>query len=147
MLGMSYDKPAKHKRKYLRVLMPLLRGETASFQGEQYKVQGLMLDIPGVTDRPVVVAALGSAKIKLTAELAVGTDTWVVGPKTMEEHVIPSFQAADKTDSAVVAGVHIVLSTNVDSAKKLRRTLQCAANCHARRRRRSRACRYRHCLR
>jgi alkanesulfonate monooxygenase SsuD/methylene tetrahydromethanopterin reductase-like flavin-dependent oxidoreductase (luciferase family) len=41
MFGMSYDKPAKHMREYLSVLMPLLRGETASFQGDQYSVQGL----------------------------------------------------------------------------------------------------------
>ena len=118
MFGMSYDKPAKHMREYLQVLMPLLRGETASFQGEQYKVQGLTLDIPGVTDLPVVVAALGPAMIKLTAELADGTNTWMVGPKTMEEHIIPSFQAAGKADPAVVAGMPIVLTTNVDAAKE-----------------------------
>ena len=28
--------------------MPLLRGETVIFQGEQYQVNGLTLDIPGV---------------------------------------------------------------------------------------------------
>jgi len=118
MFGMSYDKPTKHMREYLQVLMPLLRGETASFHGEQYKVQGLTLDIPGVTDLPVVVAALGPAMIKLTAELADGTNTWMVGPKTMEEHIIPSFQAAGKADPAVVAGMPIVLTTNVDAAKE-----------------------------
>ena len=38
MFGMSYDKPAKHMREYLSVLMPLLRGETVIFQGEQYQL-------------------------------------------------------------------------------------------------------------
>ncbi|NCF45521.1 MAG: TIGR03564 family F420-dependent LLM class oxidoreductase [Proteobacteria bacterium] len=118
MFGMSYAKPAKHMREYLQVLMPLLRGETASFEGEQYKVQGLTLDLPDVTDLPVVVAALGPAMIKLTAELADGTNTWMVGPKTMEEHIIPSFQAAGKADPAIVAGMPIVLTTNVDAAKE-----------------------------
>ena len=118
MFGMSYDKPAKHMREYLSVLMPLLRGETASFQGEQYSVQGLSLDIPGVTDLPVVVAALGPAMIKLTAELADGTNTWMVGPKTMEQHIIPSFQAAGKDTPAIVAGMPIVLTTNIDDAKE-----------------------------
>ena len=47
MLGMSYDKPAKHMREYLSVLMPLVRGETVNFDGEQYKVHGLALDVPG----------------------------------------------------------------------------------------------------
>jgi F420-dependent oxidoreductase-like protein len=118
MFGMSYDKPAKHMREYLNVLMPLLRGETASYQGEQYNVQGLTLDIPGATDLPVVVAALGPAMIKLTAELADGTNTWMVGPKTMEEHIIPSFHAAGRQDPAIVAGMPIVLTTNIDQAKE-----------------------------
>ena len=118
MFGMSYDKPAKHMREYLSVLMPLLRGETASFQGEQYRVQGLTLDIPGGTDVPVVVAALGPTMIKLTAEMADGTNTWMVGPKTMEEHIIPSFQAAGKSDPDIVAGMPIVLTTNIDDAKE-----------------------------
>ena len=117
MFGMSYDKPAKHMREYLNVLMPLLRGETASYQGEQYNVQGLTLDVPGVTDLPVVVAALGPAMIKLTAELADGTNTWMVGPKTMEEHIIPSFHAAGRQDPQLFAGMPIVLTTNVDQAK------------------------------
>jgi len=117
MFGMSYDKPAKHMREYLSVLMPLLRGETTSFEGEQYSVQGLTLDIPGVNELPVVVAALGPAMIKLTAELADGTNTWMVGPKTMEEHIIPSFRAAGKSDPAIVAGMPIVLTTNIDDAK------------------------------
>jgi 5,10-methylenetetrahydromethanopterin reductase len=118
MFGLSYDKPAKHMREYLNVLMPLLRGETVNYQGDQYQVQGLTLDIPGGTDLPVVVAALGPAMIKLTAELADGTNTWMVGPKTMEEHIIPSFQAAGRPDPAIVAGMPIVLTTNIDQAKE-----------------------------
>ena len=43
MLGMSYDKPARHMREYLSVLMPLVRGETVSFSGEQYNITGVTL--------------------------------------------------------------------------------------------------------
>ncbi len=118
MYGLSYDKPAKHMREYLSVLMPLLRGENVNFAGEQYTVRNLTLDMPGAEQIPVVVAALGPAMIKLTAELADGTNTWMVGPKTMEEHIIPSFQAAGKPDPAIVAGMPIVLTTNIDSAKE-----------------------------
>ena len=46
MFGMSYDKPAKHMREYLSVLMPLARGETANFEGEQYKVRGVNITVP-----------------------------------------------------------------------------------------------------
>ena len=117
MLGLSYDAPAKHMREYLSVLMPLVRGETANHYGELYRVNGFALDIPGVESLPVVVAALGPQMIKLTAELADGTNTWMVGPKTMEEHIIPSFNAAGRTDPEIVAGMPIVLTTKVDAAK------------------------------
>ncbi|MFC7643119.1 LLM class flavin-dependent oxidoreductase [Streptosporangium lutulentum] len=33
MYGYSFDKPARHMREYLSVLMPLVRGEKASFEG------------------------------------------------------------------------------------------------------------------
>ena len=118
MLGMSYDKPAKHMREYLSVLMPLMRGEQANFQGEQYKVAGLELSIPGAERLPVVVAALGPVMLKLAAEMADGTNTWMVGPNTMENHIIASLKAAGGDDSKVVAGMPIVLTTNVDDAKE-----------------------------
>jgi F420-dependent oxidoreductase-like protein len=119
MFGLSYDKPAKHMKEYLGVLMPLIRGETVNFNGEHYQVNGLTLDIPGGHELPVVVAALGPAMIRLTAQMADGTNTWMVGPKTMEEHIIPSFRDAGNLDPAVVAGMPIVLTTNIDEAKSV----------------------------
>jgi F420-dependent oxidoreductase-like protein len=119
MYGMSYDKPAKHMKEYLSVLMPLIRGETVNFNGDEFQVNGLTLDIPGGNDLPVVVAALGPLMIKLTAQMADGTNTWMVGPKTMEQHIIPSFRDAGKPDPAIVAGMPIVLTANVDKAKSV----------------------------
>lgn len=117
MLGMSYDKPAKHMREYLSVLMPLARGEQVNFQGEQYKVAGVELSIPGADRVPVVVAALGPVMLKLAAEMADGTNTWMVGPKTMESHIISTLHAAGAKDATVVGGMPIVLTTNVDQAR------------------------------
>ncbi len=121
MLGMSYDKPAKHMREYLEILMPLVRGEAANFQGEQYKVQGVALDIPGSTPMPVVVAALGPVMLKIAGELADGTNTWMVGPNTMESHIIAKLSAAasgaGKPQPRVVGGFPIVLTTKIDEAK------------------------------
>ncbi|MEM7097545.1 MAG: TIGR03564 family F420-dependent LLM class oxidoreductase [Pseudomonadota bacterium] len=118
MLGMSYDKPAKHMREYLSVLMPLARGEQVNFQGEQYRVQGVALDIPGADPLPVVVAALGPTMLKIAAQMADGTNTWMVGPKTMESHIIASMKDAGNPDPRVVAGLPIVLTTNVDAARE-----------------------------
>ena len=38
MFGLSYAKPARHMREYMAVLGPLLRGEPAKFEGEEYQV-------------------------------------------------------------------------------------------------------------
>ena len=115
MLGMSYDKPAKHMREYLEVLMPLTRGETVNFDGDQYSVHGLALDVPGADRMPVVVAALGPVMLKIAGELADGTNTWMVGPKTMAKHIVPGLSRSDAT---VVGGVPIVLTTNIDHARE-----------------------------
>lgn len=117
MLGMSYDKPAKHMREYLSVLMPLARGEQANFQGDHYRVQGVDLTVPGADRLPVVVAALGPVMLKLAAQMADGTNTWMVGPKTMDSHILPSLRDAGNVDPTVVAGLPIVLTTNVDQAR------------------------------
>lgn len=117
MLGMSYDKPAKHMREYLSVLMPLARGEQANFEGEHYRVRGVALDIPGAERLPVVIAGLGPVMLKLAAQMADGTNTWMVGPNTMENHILDSLHKAGNADPTVVAGLPIVLTTNVDAAK------------------------------
>ena len=115
MLGMSYDKPAKHMREYLEVLMPLTRGETVNYDGDQYSVHGLALDVPGADRMPVVVAALGPVMLKIAGELADGTNTWMVGPKTMAKHIVPGL---GRSDATVVGGVPIVLTTNIDQARE-----------------------------
>ena len=121
---MSYAQPAKHMREYLSVLMPLVRGEAANFQGEQYRVQGVELSIPGADNMPVVVAALGPTMLKIAAQMADGTNTWMVGPNTMENHIIASLKDAGNADPTVVAGLPIVLTTNVDDARaKIAETL------------------------
>ena len=115
MLGISYASPAKHMREYLQILMPLARGETANFQGDQYSAKGVTLDVPGAERLPVVVAALGPVMLKIAGELADGVNTWMVGPKTMANHIVPGL---GNPNARVVGGVPIVLTTNVDAAKE-----------------------------
>ena len=115
MLGFSYEKPAKHMREYLEVLMPLARGETVNFNGEQYRVNGVTLEIPGADRLPVVLAALGPVMLKIAGELADGTNTWMVGPNTMANHIVPGL---GRDDATVVGGVPVVLTTHIDQARE-----------------------------
>ncbi len=122
MLGMSYAQPARHMREYLSVLMPLARGESVSFSGEHYQVNGIALTVPGAERLPVVVAALGPVMLKIAAELADGTTTWMVGPKTMAEHIVPKLRegaaGAGRPEPRVVGGYPVVLTTRPDEARR-----------------------------
>ncbi len=121
MLGLSYRRRAAHMREYLGVLMPLVRGEAAHFSGEEYRVRGVSLDVPGSEGMAVVVAALGPAMLQVAGELADGTNTWMVGPKTMEEHVIKRLTAAaaaaGRPAPQVVGGYPVVLTNKPDAAR------------------------------
>ncbi len=121
MLGMSYDRPARHMREYLNVLMPLVRGQTVNFDGEQYRVHGVGLQVPDAEPVPVVVAALGPVMLRLAGELADGTNTWMVGPKTMASHIVPRLtsaaESAGRAAPRIVGGYPIVLTNKPDQAR------------------------------
>ena len=121
MLGFSYDKPARHMREYLTVLGPLMRGETVAHAGDEYNVN-LTLNVPDAGHVPVLVAALGPQMLKLTGELADGTVTWMTGPATLENHIIPSINnsasAAGMPAATVAAGFPIVVTSDVDNARE-----------------------------
>lgn len=128
MLGLSYDKPARHMREYLSVLAPLLRGEQVDFAGDEYRVK-LGMDVPGVQAVPLIVAALGPLMLKLAGEMSDGTTTWVTGPKTLEQHIIPAIGAAARSAGRaaprIVAGLPIALTTDIEGAReKISRSLQ-----------------------
>ena len=79
MFGMSYDKPARHMREYLAILMPLLHGESTGITGETLTFNGSVA--VAAAPVPVLVAALGPRMLELTGRVADGTVTWMTGPR------------------------------------------------------------------
>lgn len=122
MFGLSYDKPARHMREYLSVLMPILRGEAVNFSGEQYRVNA-KFPIPDRKDVSVVIAALGPVMLKLAGSLADGTTTWMTGLKTLETHIIPKITAAaneaQKPAPRIVCGLPICVCDDVHATREL----------------------------
>lgn len=95
MWGYSYDKPARHMREYLSVLLPALQGEQVSFEGETLKGATMgPLQTPGASAPPVLLAALAPVMLKLAGGLADGTSLWMTGPRTVADHIVPSITAA-----------------------------------------------------
>jgi len=120
MFGLSYAHPAKQMREYLQVLMPLLEGKPADFQGDVYRVNA-GLQVAGADPVPVLVAALGPRMLKLTGELAHGTTTWMTGRKTLAEHVVPTItaaaSAAGRGAPRILAAIPIALTDDVEAAR------------------------------
>jgi 5,10-methylenetetrahydromethanopterin reductase len=121
MYGLSYDKPARHMAEYLQILTPLLQGKGVQFEGDQLTAK-LALDIPGAGEVPLLVAALGPAMLKLAGTWAHGTTTWMTGPRTIEEHIVPTISAAAsearKPSPRIVCGLPICLTDDVDGARE-----------------------------
>ena len=93
--GYSFDKPARYMREYLSVLVPLLHGAQVSFNGEVIRTNTFgPLDVPATAAPPVLVAALGPTMLRQAGEQADGTVTWMVGPTTVAEHIVPAITAA-----------------------------------------------------
>ncbi|MEV4186833.1 TIGR03564 family F420-dependent LLM class oxidoreductase [Streptosporangium canum] len=118
--GYSFDRPARHMREYLSVLVPLVRGEQVAFEGETLKAQ-LGLTTPGAGDMPVLIAALAPRMLKLAGELADGTVLWMTGPKTVAEHVVPAVteaaRAAGRPAPRVVCTLPICVTGDVEAAR------------------------------
>ena len=120
MWGYPFDKPVRHMREYLSALVPLLRDKRTSFGGETIVSRGqIEVEAPAP---PVLVAALGPQMLKLTGQMADGTITWMVGPRTLAELTVPTIgeaaQAAGRSAPRIVAGVPICVTEQPDAARE-----------------------------
>lgn len=118
--GYAFEKPARHTREYLQVLLPVLRGESVAFEGESEKAEGAV-NIRGVKPPSVLVAALGPAMLRIAGELTDGTITAWSGPKTIGDHIVPSItQAAaeaGRPPPRVVASAMVSVTSDEDAAR------------------------------
>ncbi len=94
VFGMSFDKPARHMREYLEILLPLLAGEQVTFAGETLRASTFGPLQVAAPAPDVLVAALGTVMLTIAGRMASGTITWMTGPATVEQHIIPTIRAA-----------------------------------------------------
>ena len=122
MWGYDFSKPARHMREYLSALLPLLRGENVSFEGETLKAVG-QVDNPKGAGVSVLLAALAPRMLELAATQCDGTVTWMTGPQTVETHIGPSLRAAaDKAgrpDPRIVMCLPVAVTDDVAAAREL----------------------------
>jgi F420-dependent oxidoreductase-like protein len=113
-LGIGFDKPIRHLREYLSILMPLLRTGRVDFEGETLACRATLFQ-PPASDLPVVVAALGPQALAVAGRLADGTTLAWVGPKTIREHIAPRIRAAAEAAERPVPRIIATLPVCVTS--------------------------------
>ncbi|MEU8383061.1 TIGR03564 family F420-dependent LLM class oxidoreductase [Streptosporangium sp. NPDC048865] len=122
MYGMSFERPARHMREYLSILLPLVRGENAAFEGETLTAR-LGLNTPGPKDMPVLVAALAPRMLRLAGEVADGTVLWMTGARTVTEHVAPAVteaaRAAGRPAPRIVCALPVCVTDDAEAARAL----------------------------
>lgn len=114
MFGLPVDRPVHRMREYLSVLLPLLRGEQVGHRSETLTAVGSVG--PAGPPPPVLLAALGPAMLRVAGERADGVATWMTGPKTLAEHIVPSVtraaEEAGRPRPRVVAGLLVCVTAD-----------------------------------
>ncbi len=119
MLGESYERPFTRTREMLRALRGLLAGGAVHVEGEEFVARGqLAIEAPPC---PILVAALGPRMLELAGSEADGTTLWMVGARTVSEHIAPRIRAAaaaaGRPAPRIVAGVPVCVSDAPDRAR------------------------------
>ena len=95
MWGLSFESPARYMDEYLSILVPLLEGEQVSFDGKLMRTAMMTsLEAEGASAPPVLLAALGPTMLRIAGRKTAGTVTWMVGLKTLSEHIVPTITSA-----------------------------------------------------
>lgn len=121
MFGYSFDRPARHMKEYLDVLLPLLNGDPVKTDGEHYRGQ-VSLEIPDA-EKPVscMLAAMGPSMLKLAGARTDGTILWMTAAGVVESYIAPTMNAAadeaGRPHPRIVVGLPVMLSSNVDAAR------------------------------
>ena len=121
MWGLSYERPAVRMREYLSVLLPLVREGRVSFSGEFFRVNA-SVSVPVSKPPPVLIAALAPVMLRMAGAMTDGTITWMVGPKTLETHIVPRInKAADgagRPKPRIVVGLPVAVTDDADAARE-----------------------------
>ncbi len=119
---LSWDRPVRHMRDYLDVLLPLLQAGQVSHRGELW---GADVSAARPTERvpSVMLAALGPQMLDLAGSRTDGTILWLVGPRTIREHIAPRLQeaaaGADRPPPRIVASLPVCVTDDAPAARSL----------------------------
>jgi F420-dependent oxidoreductase-like protein len=124
VFGYSFEKPARHMREYLSILRPVIHGGSVTLDGETLKGNTSFgpITVPGAEPCQILIAALAPQMLKLAGTLAEGTITWMTGPATVADHIVPTMTAAAEKEGRpsprVVVGLPICVTNDAEAARE-----------------------------
>lgn len=121
-LGISFSRPADRMEEYLRILVPLLRGEPVDFSGDFYTYRGGSRSAGGGLNTSCVVAALGPMMLRLCGKLSAGTILWMANARSIEDYVAPRLRRASNAagipNPETIAGLPVALTNHPQEARE-----------------------------
>jgi len=124
MYGLSYARPAAHTAEYVQALRACFAttpsANTVRVEGEFFRFAS-MLEVPGASDVPILVAALAPRMLEFAGRLADGTITFWADERAIGEHVVPAITsaaaAAGRPAPRVVVGLPVAVVRDADAAR------------------------------
>jgi F420-dependent oxidoreductase-like protein len=119
--GLSYATPGRHTEEYVRVLGPLLRGETVEFHGDEFDVvlEGRVQPPPHPVS--LMIAALAPRLLRVAGAYTDGTILWMATARAVQHHVLPHIAraAADAGRPAprIVCGLPVAVTDDEAAAR------------------------------
>lgn len=92
-LGLEDDKPIRHLRDYLSVLVPLIEEGRVDYEGESLSGRATVFR-PAERPPQILVAALGPQALRVAGSRTAGTSLAWVGPRTIRDHIVPTIGEA-----------------------------------------------------
>ena len=124
--GLSYERAYAHTAEYLSVLVPLLRTGEVDHAGTRFTVRARLSSTDGLPV-PVLLAGLGPKMLALAGTLAAGTVTWLVGARTLRDHIVPRVREAaalaGRAAPRIVVELPLALTGDVAAARELARRM------------------------
>ena len=122
MWGLSYERAYAHTGEYLSVLVPLLRTGKVEHAGTRFTVRAHLTSTDGLPV-PVLLSGLGPKMLALAGTLAAGTITWMVGARTLRDHIVPRLREAaaeaGRPAPRIVVELPLALTDDVAAAREL----------------------------
>ena len=119
---LKWEKPIRHILDYLGVLDGLLNEGRSAYTGEAWSYAGESTR-PTTEPPQVMLAALGDQMLKIAGERSDGTILWCVGPKTLEQQIVPKISEAaasvDRPAPSVVCSLPVWVTDDPDTARDL----------------------------